>query len=319
MKIHDKNNREDLLTFVTIFFFGELPNLLLQARSLSLYGSQAIKKWIIVFNDDITALEKEQIFKSLYRELKNASFDVFWMERTEITDIDLSQMNGSRSQQILKICVSSFVDDKFFVMLDAKNHAIRKLKPEFFIVDNLPVVHRQEYEDWNEFYRFFKKAFGLFGLTEDKNTFEKYQSTTPYVMKTDLVKRCMEVKFISSREPWNHFVSLMNDNPDSITEFSLYAAVAELFEIKTFITEKQYVTLFDGWPRDPSDIIRSINEIGNKKIRFFGVHRNRGFTLSAEESLCLAKQWVDRGLFLNIENGTAFLRKNPLENYRLPE
>lgn len=57
----------NLLTFVTICFSGEFANLLLQARSLSLYGNNVIKKWIIVINSEITDEEKENITNSLQK------------------------------------------------------------------------------------------------------------------------------------------------------------------------------------------------------------------------------------------------------------
>ncbi len=318
MKIHDPNNREGLLTFVTVCFSGEFANLLLQARSLSMYGQRAIKDWIIAFNDEIDAESRDKLFLSLQRELKGVGFNVLWIDRKDMTDIDLSKMEGSRSQQILKICISNFVEDKFYVMLDAKNHAVRKLETEFFVRNDMPVVHWQEYEHWNPFYRWFRKAFTLFGLSEDKEAFEKYQSTTPYVMETETARKCMDSSLILSENPWHYFVGLMGDEAESITEFALYGAVSALLKRETIIADKQYVTLFNGWPRGEGEIIRSILEIENNNIKFFGVHRDRGWALNAEEKSLLATQWLNRGLFSSVENGVSFLQNGLLEDYLLP-
>lgn len=158
----------DLLDFVTICFSGEFPNLLLQARSLAKYGNDVVKEWKIVLNSEIEAEEREKVFLSLRKELQNAQFNVLWIERKDIIDIGLPEMHGSRSQQILKIVISNYMQDKFYVLLDSKNHAIRPLKKEFFVCDDKPIVHREEYEEWNPFCQWFAKAFELVGLPQER-------------------------------------------------------------------------------------------------------------------------------------------------------
>ncbi|CAI9122431.1 DUF6492 family protein [Brytella acorum] len=319
-KIHvpeDFTDANDTLTFVTVVFSGEFANLLLQARSLSLYGNDAIKKWIIILNDEIEISEKNKIFISLRDELIGAHFEVVWIDRREMTDYDFSEIPGSRSQQIIKILVSNIIDDKLYVLLDAKNHAIRELKPDFFVRDDRPIVHKQEYEDWNPFTRWFFNAFNLLGLPPEKSLYEKYQSTTPYVMETDIAKKCMDKSIINSDKNWDYFISLGWDDIYSTTEFALYGAVFEFYKRESIFSEKNYVTLFDGYPNGQSEVMRFIGEIKNDKTKFFSVHRNRAPTLNMEESKYLAECWVSCGLFSCVESGIFFLRNGLMDDYKL--
>nr|WP_025828921.1 DUF6492 family protein [Acetobacter persici] len=308
---------DHFLDFVTICFSGELPNLLLQARSLAKYGNDVIKQWVIVLNSEIEPEERENIFLSLQKELKEADFSAFWIERKDIINIGLPEMHGSRSQQILKIIISNYINEKFYVLLDAKNHAIRHLEKDFFVRDNQPIVHREEYEAWNPFCQWFAKAFELVGLPQDRALYQKYQSTTPYVMETEIVRECMNNDLLSSSKPWYYFVSLMGDDADSVTEFALYGAMFELFKKKSVFSQKNYVTLFAGYPSEHKHILSFIDQIKEEHIKFFGLHRSTH--LSIDENISLAIRWVSRGLFLNVESALLFLTKGFVKDYYLPE
>lgn len=308
---------DDFLDFVTICFSGELSNLLLQARSLAKYGNDVIKEWVIVLNSEIEAEERVNIFLSLQKELKNALFNTFWIERKDITNIGLPEMHGSRSQQILKILISNYITDKFYVLLDAKNHAIRILEKDFFVYDNQPIVHREEYEAWNPFCQWFAKAFDLVGLPQDRALYQKYQSTTPYVMETEIVRKCMDNDLLNSSKPWYYFVSLMGDDADSVTEFALYGAMFELFKKKSIFSQKNYVTLFAGYPSEHKHIMSFIGKMKDENIKFFGIHRSTH--LNMDENISLAIRWVSQGLFANVENGLLFLIRGFVKDYYLPE
>ncbi|GCD59106.1 hypothetical protein NBRC3280_1606 [Acetobacter pasteurianus NBRC 3280] len=310
-------NNNNFLDFVTICFSGEFPNLLLQARSLAKYGNDVVKEWTIVINSEIEAEEREKIFLSLQKELQDAQFNTFWIERKDIIDIGLPEMHGSRSQQILKIVISNYIQDKFYVLLDAKNHAIRPLEKEFFVRDGKPIVHREEYEAWNPFCQWFAKAFELVGLPQERALYQKYQSTTPYVMETEIVRECMNSDLLNSSKPWYYFVSLMGDKADSVTEFALYGAMFELFKKEAIFAPKNYVTLFAGYPSEHKHIMSFIERIKEDQIKFFGIHRSTH--LSMDENISLALGWVSQGLFSSVENGVVFLKKGFVKDYYLPE
>lgn len=319
-KIYSPNkffDTKNSLTFVTVVFSGELANLLLQARSLALYGNDAIKQWVIVLNDEIIPEQKQKLFLSIKKEISSAHFPVFWVDRKDMTDFDFSQVEGSRSQQVIKIMVSNFIEDDLYVLLDAKNHAIRELKPSFFSHDGYPIVHEQEYEDWSPFTRWFTNAFNLLGLPLDRKIYEKYQSTTPYVMETNIVKKCMDNKILNSEHSWEYFIFLGWDDIHSITEFALYGAVFEFYKRKSIFAEKNYVTLFDGYPNGQSEVMKFIERMDDKKIKFFSIHRNRASTLNLEESTYLSEHWVSCGLFSSVENGIYFLKHGLEDDYHL--
>ncbi|AQT06194.1 DUF6492 family protein [Acetobacter persici] len=307
----------DRLDFVTICFSGEFPNLLLQARSLAKYANDLIKDWTIVINSEIDVVEREKVFLSLQKELNNSNFNTFWIERKDIINIGLPEMHGSRSQQILKIVIANYIEDKFYVLLDAKNHAIRPLKKEFFVRDDKAVVHREEYEAWNPFCQWFSKAFQLVGLPQERQLYQKYQSTTPYVMETKIVRECMNNELINSSKPWYYFVSLMGDQDDSITEFSLYGAMLEHFHVNSIRTLRNYVTLFAGYPSDHKHIMSFIGKMKDEHIKFFGIHRSA--RLNMDENISLAIEWVSCSLFSSVENGVIFLKKGFVKDYYLPD
>lgn len=307
----------NFLDFVTVCFSGEFANLLLQARSLAKYGNNVIKEWTIVLNSEIGEEERGNIFLSLQKELQGAQFNVVWIERKNLINIGLPEMHGSRSQQILKIVISRYMSGKFYVLLDAKNHAIRYLEKDFFVYDDKPIVHREGYEEWNPFCQWFAKAFELVGLPQERALYQKYQSTTPYVMETEIVRQCMNDSLLNSSKPWYYFVGLMGDDVDSVTEFALYGAMFELFEKKSIFSQRNYVTLFSGYPTEHKHIMSFIDRIEEEDIKFFGIHRD--VHLNMDENISLAIKWVSRGLFLSVESGVVFLTKGFVKDYYLPE
>lgn len=309
-------NRADLLTFSTVFFVGDYANLILQARSLRLYGQDTIKHWLLVLNDEIEQKERKRLFESLQNEMQGSSFDVFLVDRKKLVDIDFIKVGGYRSQQILKIAVSNIIDDEFFVVLDAKNHAIRPLRKEFFVSDGLPVVHSVPYYTGFPFTIWFAKAFELMGLEPNIEVFRRYQSTTPYVLKTEVVKACMDQRPSLLGMPWHYYVGLPGDHKDSITEFGLYAAVSELLNNKTTIKPKQYHTLFAMAGANPDETHNYIKSMDDEYIKFFGVHRGISGLNSGTVDL-LKQKWVEHGLFSSVASAQTFLSEGLYEDLSL--
>ncbi|WP_232091999.1 hypothetical protein [Acetobacter aceti] len=122
---------------------------------------------------------------------------------------------------------------------------------------------------------------------------------------------------MNSEHSWDYFVSLGWDDIHSVTEFALYGAVFEFYKRKSIFAEKNYVTLFDGYPNGQSEVMRFIGKMNDEKIKFFSVHRNRAATLNLEESTYLAEHWVSCGLFSSVENGISFLKHGLGDGYQL--
>lgn len=137
-------------------------------------------------------------------------------------------------------------------------------------------------------------------------------------MKTKIVKECMNNNLFKFSHNWEYYISLDGDDRESMTEFSLYGAVFELYKEKAIFQKRKYITLFDGYPNEHWQIMSFIKEFDNENIFFFGVHRNKGGSLSVDETVLLANYWQKIGLFQNVENGVSFLRFGLLEKYTLP-
>lgn len=298
------------LTFVTISFSGEIYNVLLQARCLSMYGKEAIKKWILVFNEELSDQKAKNAICSIRRELKDPDIEVSVMSREQVVDTELSEVNGGRSQQILKIGISKMIDDEFYVILDAKNHPIRNIRYEDFVEGGEAIVHYQDYGEGNPFYYWFSNAFQSVGLAGSETLFRKYQSTTPYVVNTAVMRGCMDEANYLGETGWMDNLLLNGDAANSTTEFALYGAISELKTNQTIFKEKTYETLFYGWPDNEKDTINTVYKLGNRKTKFFAIHRARYSVLNRKEIETISMFWVYFSIFSDVDKATKFIELN---------
>jgi len=299
------NSGNGSLTFVTVSFSEEVPSLLLQARSLRVHGTDVVKKWIIIFNDDISPVEFDLLGEMIRTEIKGASFAIELAPRRAVIDLDLSSHSGNRSQQLFKLAIASYIDDPFYVVLDSKNHAIRKLQLNHFIVDGKVRVHQQYYGEGNPFYTWFSTAFRLVGRELPPQHYTGYQSTTPYPLLTDIARACMEPKNITSDRTWAEYILLPGDNPASITEFALYSAILtdKHATDRTVFMPPLYHTMFYETP-----LQEALDYLNRKEIVFFGLHRAiRHRALTEANRHEIARAWVSFDLFENEIDGIAFL------------
>lgn len=297
------------LTFVTVSFSEEISSLLLQARSLRINGTDAVKKWIVVFNEDISTSELDRLGELIRLEIDGSAFAVELAPRSTITDIDLSKYPGNRSQQVLKLSIANYIEDEFFVILDSKNHAIRRLQTQDFIIDRKVKVHEQYYGEGNPFYRWFNTAFKLVGLKLPPQHYVGYQSTTPYPLITEVARACLDRRNIFSNRNWAEHILLPQDDPDSITEFALYSAmlVAKQATNRTVFVTPIYKTVFYETP-----FHEVVDAFPQPEILFFGIHRARMRVLSSEERHVIAQAWASLGLFNSEEDGVTFLKLGQL-------
>lgn len=311
-RIVSNETTKNLLTFVTVSFSEELPSLLLQARSLVIHGCEVIGRWIIIFNEDLSAEREIEIIRAIEAEASGASFRVDFASRQKVTDIDLSSYPGSRSQQVLKLAISRFVEEDFYVVLDSKNHAIRLIEKSHFIENGRAKVHTQIYHKNNPFYKWFANAFNLVGLVIDEEVHKGYQSTTPYILITDIARECLRPENLRSELKWYEYIRLPSVAPNSVTEFALYSAMIHSKKAtqKITVSARIYETLF---PKSPfSETLKATTK---DAIIFFGVHRLRIPELSLEEKRELSKAWVSFGLFSDEEKGIQFLESGSLAPY----
>lgn len=295
------------LTFVSVTFEGDFKNCYLQAKSLSIYGNSAVSSLIIVIN----SLESSDIinnFKEKLKDLTNkANFDIFVVFSSDLFDFDIHSFSGNEAQQKIKIAISKFINDEYYVVMDSKNHVIKELKAEDFVEYGLAKTHEQTYYEGDPFYKCFKSAFNLVGVHGTIDIFKEYQSTTPYVLCTHIARECMNPDNILSEKPWHEFVGVPILSEGAITEFSLYAAVAEKFRYKTIHQKRNYETLFPGWPLSKREILETIYSMARYDIKFFAIHRGKMDDFSEDEIFTIANFWNVFELFDSVEEGINFI------------
>ncbi len=292
------------LPFVSVAYEADFSNLLLQARSLSLFGKDVVSQWLILVNDDEDLL---QIERRLEPHISGAPFSWRILSRKEILDIDYTAMPGYKTQQILKLAISLHISEEYYILLDAKNHAIRPLVYSDFFSDGLPKIHSAGYYEGNVFYSYFKNAFELCGVSGDLETFRKYQTTTPYPMRTHIARECMRPENLIRLEPWYSFIVDGTTN-----EFGLYAGMSEKFEARIFPAQQNYETMFIGWPVEKKDILKCISQMAEAHIKFFAIHHGRVNRLEEDEVMAISRFWAELGLFDTAEKGVRFLKNNEI-------
>ena len=131
----DKNK----LDFVTICFNHELElNLMkLQALSFKYVEPKMISNIIIFYND--MGVNKLEFIKQYYPVILQSKVTIIYRDNV----IDKCHDSGWKNQQFFKLFISNYIKSKYYIMLDCKNHFIRKTTLADFIKNDKTMLERE--------------------------------------------------------------------------------------------------------------------------------------------------------------------------------
>ena len=206
----------------------------------------------------------------------------------------ISETDGYTAQQILKLMVATHVQTERYVVLDAKNHFVFSLTPEFLEApDGRARIHVHGYKG-HLMSSHLVNTLSYLGIYSDDclNTFTI--CGTPFVMYTDIVRKL--IHDISEKEH-ARFETVFVRN--KLTEFFLYTgyimrsgiSVKSLYEFYQLFPPAVWPTTVDE-KGCASQIARS-----NEWQPVFGVHSQAIAALGQCERNLIAGFWFNRGLF----------------------
>ena len=206
----------------------------------------------------------------------------------------------------MKLSISALSDKEHYLVLDAKNHFIRKLKrDDLFSESGKPISHLQIHGGYLK--TCLKESCSYFDVDVDPDK-AVLPTVTPYLMITSLVKDLL--KEVEKREG-NGIYELISKN-DKITEFLLYfsylayrGGIEHFYSLET----KPYATLFTKWPESEGDIKRVLESTKQDNVWMFSVHSKRFSQLKVNEIDFIASLWVERGLFESVDGAKKFIEK----------
>lgn len=177
-------SQKQSLTFVTVTFAAEMPLLRLQLESMQRFLRADQVAEIIIINN-----ERRRISRRSERSLRHAagglSTKLRLIERHSVAA--LPRTSGWRSQQILKLEIARQVTTPTYVLLDAKNHLIRRMILEDLVAPDGRARGASHSYQGHPLKSYLTKALEKFELP--LALLDDFPATaTPFVMHTAVVR-----------------------------------------------------------------------------------------------------------------------------------
>ncbi|QIM61883.1 hypothetical protein A1D29_00310 [Pasteurellaceae bacterium Orientalotternb1] len=301
-------------TLVTIAYELDFRMLILQAISIYRnFNHLDIHEYIIINNGNNTENKiLEKYFKRIFSDTFFEKIKVIH-SKDILSNDEYSNCSGQRSQQILKLRASKFVNTTNYIILDAKNFFIRKSNIRLFVGNEkyLTTFSTNISEYWTPY---INNSF--LELNVETNNFDIYKdrkmpTITPYVMDTKSVRSLVSILETSYN---GNIAKIFEKYHGKVTEFFLYFAYLK----KTNQVDRLYensksicTTFFAQSPSEYSLIDKNMKDIaGNENIHLIGLHKSRLPQLSQEHlyllqnvlSKSLLYPWEDLKWFLDWNN-----------------
>ena len=275
-----------MIDFVTIIFDNqvEIELLKLQALSFDFCEPSIIGKIFVFYNDN--GNNKIDFIKEYYPENIRSKVNIIYRDSSFDEHCTTSDW---KNQQYFKLYMSKYVESKYYVILDGKNHFIRKTGLDYFIKNDKPLLLLNNNSWWDS----FMHGLNYFDIPSYNQEFvsdledepdnpnvklEDYKTSfpkcdTPYIMITNDVKNL--ISHIETKEKKTFWEFFMHDG--MMSEFCLYAAY--LIFSKTINKYK-----FKFWNEETNVVFRDVElsfnkiefkrkAIQNENTKIFGLHR----------------------------------------------
>ena len=305
--------QHDKFSFVTIVYEEELEFLFLQARSFHLFcPCDLVFEIIVVDNSDKNISNNTK--KKLLSAYGNHSDRVAFLTKKDFEP--MPKVSGWKTQQILKLAVAQYVNTALYLVLDAKNHFVKRLTRRFLTTnDGLAQINSYSYET-HPLRPYLERVLTYFDMDRDHHVLRFTPTVTPFMMYRSIAISL--IAFVEHREG-KKFASAFIDR--EFAEFPLYSAYL-LYAYGDWRSHYNFHQVFCPviWPdRTSSESIRSaIETVENNEIPFFSVHRRSILKIDSDARDHLTNFWAARGLFPNKTHAHKFynrLRKKDIIYY----
>jgi hypothetical protein len=294
------------LTFVTVVFGAETRLLELQARSFDRYLDPTCVASIIVIDNGWRPMSHRQV--SRLRASYGRFADRLTIVRTSNLVPELPSTIGWRSQQLAKLLVARSVTTPHYVVLDAKNHLIRRsIMADFIGPDGRahggthPYTHHPLLPQLTATLRYLHAQDDVIAAAV-----ENFPPTaTPFVMDTAVTRELLDGVELASHGPFAREFERAG-----LTEFFLYSGWI-------VVRGPGIDRVYDGvaipsptvWPgrRDANGVDDAIAEAQREGSAFFAVHRSALARGDRASRARIARFWRDRGLFSTVSSARRFI------------
>jgi len=295
------------IDLAVVFYEKEIDILSLLVKSIELHCDPSLVDKIYFINNAKNPSQCQEAFEKVVLPIFKSFKDAICF--VDAISLGINHEEGANpyiAQQALKLSVATLSDKEHYLILDAKNHFIRKLRrDDLFNESGKPISHLQIHGGYLK--TCLKESCSYFEVDVDPDK-AVLPTVTPYLMITPLVKDLL--KEVEKREGEGVY-GLISKN-DKITEFLLYFAYLTYrggIEHFYSLEAKPYATLFTKWPESESDIKRVLESTKQNSVWMFSIHSKRFNQLKANEIEFIASLWVERGLFENKEDAKRFIEK----------
>lgn len=296
-------------TFVTVFYEDEYELLLLQARSIRIYGNAEIIEKILLIDNSERPLPRGWKARIL-SEYGRLSGLVQIVSARDLARLPWSK--GWKTQQILKLMAAHLVATERYLILDSKNHLVFPLSREALEASNgRPRTHLHSYLD-HPLRRHLERTLDYYGLERAQHVAQFTATATPFVMYTEIVQKM--IVDLSNREGRRFELAFMKCK---LTEFFAYAC----FIIKD---RRDLAELYDFHQLVPpciwehaatrSGCEESVARALAQRSPFFAIHRIAIAKLDADAREVVAGFWSARSLFETSEQADTFLTELQLKS-----
>ena len=173
------------MDIATVCYTPELHLLKLQARSMSrhLESSGVGKIWIIL-NEPDPRRAARYFDRHIAPEYGSHLAKVELLVRDDVAQ-GLPEDNGSRTQQVLKLRIADRILENNYLVLDAKNHFVRKVSAaSFFNEASCYLGWRTNHRRGGRHERLFRTAYAYFGLDPEPFINSSPATVTPFGIRT---------------------------------------------------------------------------------------------------------------------------------------
>lgn len=278
------------LTIVTVTYRAEDALQWLQARSLARFAAPDLVERVIVIDngDPLMSRGARKRLIAAYGALS---------ERVEVVPAgEVSQLppaSGWMGQQVLKLGISRLVETPWYVLLDAKNHLIRRVDVGDLLVHDGRA--RGGFHSYADHPLLPRLHHTLDYLDIERGAAEHFPPTsTPFMMKTPDARAVID--------------SLEEKSSTSFAQEFVRADLSEFFLYSAFLLKRDggWDALYDGvaiqsptvWGgrASLSGVEEAIALVDDKDAPFFAVHRRALRRLDRAARERLADYWVARGV-----------------------
>jgi hypothetical protein len=249
-----------MIDFITIVFNDPKEVLLLQiqAKSFYLVDKNIINDIYVIFNDN---KEYFNLFKETFNNQLVKLYPDYLISKVKLIHISDLGLNLKKttwfSQQIIKIYISKFINSKYYIVLDSKNHFKENISYGDFFKNEKPIIRMSAHS--HEMLKYYYNCLDYFNVScpniIPQNNI-KIQTITPFIFIKNI---CLQlINYIEFKENIS-FSDFININK-KYTEFFLYYAFMLYLNIENeyiYINERNVITIggldpkihsFNAWP-----------------------------------------------------------------------